>query len=106
VFVCLEETVMSQGWGLTTEDAPKPAARPVDPAVRRSGHKGIVWIHIAAIGIWLFTALILGVLWLAGKNVPGAIVLGGLLAAAGHGVFVAVHLFLSKRATRRSASTV
>ncbi len=99
---------MSQTWGTATdsEEKPKPAARPALPAVRRSGHKGIVWIHVAAICIWLFTALILGALWLAGKNVPGAIVIAGLVAAAGHGVFVAVHLVLSKKAStaaRRAA---
>ena len=94
---------MSNTWGLETEQAPAPKAKVLDPELARSGHSGIVWIHVAAIGIWLFTALLLGALWLAGKNVPGAIVIGGLIAAGGHGIFVAVHLYLARRARVRAA---
>ena len=87
---------MAQTWGVETAKRAR-AKRPADKSVSGSGHKGIVWIHVAAIGIWLFTAAILGALWFAGKNVPGAIVIGGLVAAAGHGVFVLVHLYLARK---------
>ena len=88
---------MAQTWGLETAPKPVRPKRPADKSVKRAGHKGIVWIHVAAIVIWLFTAGILGALWLAGKNVPGAIVIGGLIAAAGHGVFVLLHLYLARK---------
>ncbi len=96
---------MADAWGL---DAPKKSApkRPLKPEHARAGHQSIVWVHATAIGIWLFTALILGGLWLAGKNVPGAIVIAGLLAACGHGVFVGAHLYLARVAQRRAALAV
>ncbi|HXI15315.1 MAG TPA: hypothetical protein VNM48_03015 [Chloroflexota bacterium] len=97
---------MSKTWGVETEQAPASKAKVLNPELARSGHSGIVWIHVAAIGIWLFTALLLGALWLAGKNVPGAIVIGGLLAAGGHGVFVAVHLSLAHRARVRASQAL
>ena len=88
---------MAQTWGLESPAKPTRPKRTADREVAKSGHKAIVWIHVAAIVIWLFTAGILGALWLAGKNVPGAIVIGGLIAAAGHALFILVHLYLARK---------
>jgi hypothetical protein len=100
---------MSGSWGLETEERSASekealAKRALPPEARSAGHKGIIWIHTAAIGIWLFTAALLGALWLAGKNVPGAIVIAGLLAALGHGLAVAVHAYLGRAASRAAAA--
>ena len=94
---------MSGTWGLETAERPQPQEkRPLPPKAARAGHKGIVWIHAAAIAIWLLTGAILAIVWMAGREVPDKLVLACFLAAAGHGLFVAVHLYLAKAAASRA----
>ncbi len=101
---------MSSTWGLTpalpaeakhqTQTAAPP--RPVlAPQQAQAAHQGIVWLHLSAIVVWLFVAGLLGLLFLAGKPVPPVVALAGFGAAAGHGLFLALHLFLAARARRR-----
>jgi hypothetical protein len=82
------------------EPHPKRVALP--PASAQAGHKGIVWLHASAIGIWLMVVVTLGALLLAGKNVPPMVVLIGVAAACGHGLFLATHLLLARSAAKRA----
>lgn len=108
---------MAQVWGLAQE---RPATRAeadrqerarvarerrrLSPEAVRSGHKGIFWLHFSAILVWLLVAGVFGVLIAAGKNVPPAVVLASIAAMAGHGLFLATHLFLASLARRRAAA--
>jgi hypothetical protein len=65
------------------------------------GHRGIIWIHFSGLAVWLLTAGLLGALMLAGKSIPSLVVIGGLAAAAGHGLFIITHLLLANAARRR-----
>src|SRR5574341_2632819 len=104
---------MAQTWGLTKpivadqlagvkQDAPRRAApAKLSPRSARAAHHGIVWLHVSAIAVWLFVALTLGFILAAGKPVPPVAVLAGAAAAAGHGLFLAVHLYMASLASRR-----
>jgi hypothetical protein len=102
---------VSSTWGLTpalSAEAKRrtQATAPVRPALApqqaQAAHKGIVWLHLSAIVVWLFVAGLLGLLLLAGKPVPPVVALAGFGAAAGHGLFLALHLVLAARVRRRS----
>ena len=67
------------GWGLDqpTSDTPDTAEYPpkkghvaLTPQASQAAHKGIVWLHAGAIGIWLIVAVTLGAIALAGRAVP------------------------------------
>jgi hypothetical protein len=106
---------MAQRWGLAgtgalagdTRDeqimARPRAASTLPPPHLRAAHRGVVWLHLSAIVIWLFVAGTLGIIALAGKAVPPAVVAAGLAAAAGHGLFLAAHLYLASRSERRAS---
>jgi nucleoside phosphorylase len=96
----------ANAWGLArpeTIPAPPCDNTRVKKVVSPAAHKGIVWLHASAIAVWLLVAVTLGALLLAGKAVPPVVVMAGLAAAAGHGLFLLTHLFLAARARRRLA---
>ena len=97
---------MSAGWGVSDTQADTARSerpkRALDPKSARAGHQGIAWLHISGIAIWLLVCAVFGALIAAGKNVPGVIIGAGLVAAAGHALFLAVHLFLASAARRRA----
>ena len=76
----------------------------LSPEASAAAHRGIMWLHIGAIAIWLFVAALFGGLMAAGKNVPAVLVAAVVAAAAGHGLFLVVHLVLGSRARRRAAT--
>ena len=114
---------MSDAWGLDQRPA-KPARRAraargaaaaqgdgagrpapgLSPKASAAAHRGIVWLHLGAIAVWLLVAGLLGALMAAGKNVPVAVVVAGVGAALGHGIFLASHLYLESRARPRAAA--
>jgi nucleoside phosphorylase len=97
----------ASAWGLArpeTVPAPPCDNRRVKKIVSPAAHKGIVWLHASAIAVWLLVAATLGALLLAGKAVPPVVVMAGLAAAAGHGLFLGAHLFLASRAAKRLAA--
>lgn len=82
----------------------KAVAPSIPPVAAATAHKGIVWLHLSAIAVWLLAATVLGALALAGRSVPLAVVVGGAAAAAGHGLFLAVHVYLASVAAKRIAA--
>ena len=81
-----------------------PVKQPViSAASAQAAHRGIVWLHVSAIVVWGVAAAMLGALYLFGKPVPPAVVLIGFGAAAGHAIFLGVHLLMSVSAGRRVA---
>jgi hypothetical protein len=102
---------MANTWGLTGKPEPdeppageQPPAkrRPLPPESSRAAHRGIVWIHASAIVVWLIVTLTLGALFAAGKHVPVVVILIGVGALVGHGLFVATHLVLARIAGARA----
>jgi hypothetical protein len=96
------------GWGLAETRPPK--AQPSDagraslpPRAAQAAHSGIVWLHVSAIALWL---LVIGVLWAisaTGRDIPPVVFIAGLAAAAGHALFVALHLAFAALARKRQA---
>ena len=104
----------SKVWGLTqplTEPEPpgrrsKPNNRPrLSPEAARAGHRGIVWLHLLATGVWLLVAVALEAIAAAGKAVPAVVIVTSVGAAASHGVFSLVHLFLASAARSSAAAS-
>jgi hypothetical protein len=98
---------MAQQWGLTQDQVGEETAGPkrrglkLPPAQARAAHKGIISIHASAIAVWVFVSLLLGALMLAGKAVPPAVLLAGIGAAAGHGLFILTHLYFAAAAKKQ-----
>jgi hypothetical protein len=96
------------GWGLAenrpAESRPSGAGRAgLPPRAAQAAHSGIVWLHVSAIALWL---LVIGILWAVsatGRDIPPVVFIAGLAAAAGHAVFVALHLAFAAMAKRRQS---
>jgi len=96
------------GWGLAenrpAESRPSVAGRAgLPPRAAQAAHSGIVWLHVSAIALWL---LVIGILWAVsatGRDIPPVVFIAGLAAAAGHAVFVALHLAFAAMAKRRQS---
>ena|SRR6266542_535135 len=98
---------MSQVWGIDTQDKPAAPARPkrpLDPRSARAGHRGIAWLHVVGIAIWALVSVVFGGLMLAGRNVPGVLLIASLGAGSIHGLFLLTHLYLAAAASRRISS--
>jgi hypothetical protein len=103
---------MAEAWGVSRSGQPEGAARKpgprvkvkVAPKVAHAAHRGIVWLHLSAIAVWLFIAALLGALAAAGKTIPPAVIAAGVAAAAGHGIFLLTHLYFAAAARKRLAS--
>ena len=101
-------------WGLPEREAdPPPARRPVaegrsgkglSPRASAAAHKGIVWLHLAAILLWLGLAAVLGVVGATGREIPSVVFVACVGAAAGHGLFLGLHSYFASAARRRSAT--
>ncbi|HEU5317330.1 MAG TPA: hypothetical protein VFX49_14565 [Chloroflexota bacterium] len=92
---------MSQGWGTAPKKSkPKPPKRPLDPKALKAGHQGIAWLHVSGVAIWSLVALVFGGLMLAGRNVPGVLVIAAVGADLAHAAFLAVHVYLARAAAR------
>lgn len=107
-----DSEMSSEAWGVSrpapATAAAKPAAKTkgtakLSPSAAQSAHRGIVWIHLSAIAVWLFVAALLGVLAAAGKAVPAMVIVAGLAAAAGHTLFLVTHWLLASLAHKRAA---
>ncbi|HEX2034462.1 MAG TPA: hypothetical protein VHS99_09780 [Chloroflexota bacterium] len=101
---------MADAWGLSKaeqrtagapQDGAAPRKRKLPPKVAKAAHSGIVWLHLSAIVVWLLVGAVLGVVAATGRDVPMVAVVAGLGAAAGHGLFLAVHLVLASAAQKR-----
>jgi hypothetical protein len=89
-------------WGTAPVRArPKPPKRPLDPKSLRAGHQGIAWLHVAGVAIWALVALVFGALILAGRDVPGVLVIASIGAGVAHGLFLLAHLWLARAAGRK-----
>ena len=100
-------TMATTGWGLERPTTPKPEKRgrvAISPHASHAAHKGIVWLHAGAVGIWLIVILTLGAVILAGRNVPQIVMI--IAAAAGllHAAFLGTHVVLAGKARRRAAA--
>jgi len=100
------------GWGLDQpkvnepgegEQPRKKARVALTPQASQAAHKGIVWLHAGAIGIWLIVVLTLGAISLAGRAVPPIVLIIGVGAALGHAAFLSAHVLLARQARRRAA---
>ena len=108
---------MAQVWGLTQEHGAAHQAavrqeragvarerRRLSPEAAHSAHKGIFWLHLSAILVWLLVSVVFGALIAAGRGVPPVVVVASLGAMLGHGVFLATHLVLASLARKRAAA--
>ena len=71
-----------------------------------SAHRGIVWLHLSAIAIWLLIAAVFGAVAASGRDLPVVVFVATLGAAAGHAVFLALHAFFAAAARRRQATSL
>jgi hypothetical protein len=101
---------MSETWGLPETPAARrdangratPSQGRLSPKVTAAAHKGIVWLHLVAVAVWLLVAAALGALAATGRDIPTIILIVALGAAAGHGLFLVVHRLLAATARSRA----
>lgn len=102
---------MSDTWGLPDVRPSPGGAAPgkgsrktrVPPKVAAAAHGGIVRIHVTAIGIWLLVVVVVAALNASGRELPPLLVIGALAAAAGHALFLSLHLVFAAAARKRAA---
>lgn len=102
---------MADAWGVarpqpseTVTRAPAAPKVKVTPKVAHAAHKGIVWIHLSAMIVWLLMAALLGTLASFGKPVPLVVIIVGVAAAGGHALFLLTHLYFAAAAQKRLAA--
>lgn len=110
---------MTDSWGLQAKpkaelpDLPSAPSKTAKRAVRhklpaksaQAAHKGIVWLHLSAVIVWIFVALLLGALMVAGKGVPPVVVIACGGAAMGHLAFLGTHLYLARALNTKVAAS-
>lgn len=102
---------MSDTWGLpdvrpaSGGSAPGKGSRKtrVPPKVAAAAHGGIVRIHVTAIGIWLLVVAVVVALNASGRELPPLLIVGSLAAAAGHALFLSLHIVFAAAARKRAA---
>lgn len=71
------------------------------PTQAQKAHRGIVWLHVMAVAMWIVVALAFVGLYVSGRHIPIVIVAAPIIIALGHGLFIAVHLLFESMARKR-----